>query len=417
MNRKKHKDNISLEEAVDLLRSVCAPRKETLQVSLAEACGAVLAEDIYAPISQPPFDRAPVDGYAVLSEDICRASRSVPVSLEVIGQVNAGDAFRGHVSSGQAVRIMTGAPIPPGCDACVRQEDTDYGEVRVQIYTPCRAGDNYCRAGEDFIQGQKLLTAGTRLGATEIALLAQMGLESVPVFKKPAVALFTTGDELIAPGTPLTPGKIYNSNLFGLRARMQELGIKLVQAGHLPDEPESAAKSIAQAALLADMIVTTGGVSVGKKDIMHDVLDILGARQLFWGIAMKPGMPALAAVIGNTPLIGLSGNPFGALATFELLVRPVLAWMGRDDALCTRRIAAVLDHPFPKESRCRRFVRAHYSDGCPGGRVTLPEGSHSSGILTSMRHCNCLIDIPAGSPPLTPGTLVDVILLQKYTEP
>lgn len=252
-----------------------------------------------------------------------------------------------------------------------------------------------------------MLTAGTKLGYVEIAVLASMGQVDVPVYQLPKVAVFATGDELVMPGTDLGPGKIYNSNMFGLVARMQELGNRPIIFAQLPDDPSAAAACIRRAAGQCDLILTTGGVSVGKKDIIHDVIGLLEAQRLFWGVAIKPGMPTIFSMVGDVPMISLTGNPFGALTNFELLVRPALARLCHDETLVCRRLTAVMADGFLKQSPVRRFVRAMVEDGA----VRLPEGSHASGVLASMQGCNCLVDIPPGTRQLLPGTEVDIVLV------
>ncbi len=403
MDRKK--DNLALEAALDQILDNIRPVTQTEEVPLLEAVGRILAGDMTAHINNPPFDRSPVDGYAVRSRDLSGACREMPIRLSVVAQIDAGMHYEGTVLPGQAVRIMTGAPVPAGCDACIRQESTDYGETVVEIYEECAPFTNYCYAGEDFQAGQQMLKDGSRLGYVEIGVLASMGCGQVPVYKKPRVALFTTGDELIFPGKPLRPGKLYNSNLFGLAARMQELGIRPFIFAHLPDDPELAAKRIREAAGECSLILTTGGVSVGKKDIIHDVIVLLGARRIFWGIAIKPGMPTVFSMLDDVPMISLTGNPFGALTNFELIVRPALARLCRDNFLLPVWSHGLMTGCFEKPSPVRRFVRAIYHRGV----VTLPEGSHSSGVLASMQGCNCLVDIPAGSKAILPGKRVRVL--------
>lgn len=406
MMRDYKKDNISLERAVEMILEHIRPMADVERVPLLDGTGRVLAGDVSAPMNNPPFDRSPVDGYALRSADTGTASREHPVYLKVTASVDAGGYYPGTVLPGQAVRIMTGAPIPEGCDACIRQESTDYGEGTVAIYEPCAPFSNYCYAGEDFKAGQHMLAAGTKLGYVEIAVLASMGQVDVPVYRLPEAAVFATGDELVMPGTDLGPGKIYNSNMFGLVARMQELGIRPIIFAQLPDDPAAAAECISRAAGRCGLIITTGGVSVGKKDIIHDVIGLLGAQRLFWGVAIKPGMPTIFSMIGDVPMISLTGNPFGALTNFELLVRPALSRLCHDDTLVCRRLPAVMADGFLKQSPVRRFVRAMYEDG----EVRLPEGSHASGVLASMQGCNCLVDIPPGTRRLLPGTEVEIVL-------
>lgn len=376
------------------------------EVSLLDALGCELAEDLLSPMDQPPFPRSPLDGYAVRSEDIKRASKECPVILNVINEVMAGSYTDTVIKEKTAVRIMTGAPIPSGADCIVRQEDTDYGEEQVKVFVEHHAYENYCFQGEDFKQGDCLAERGTAMDSIAIGIAASMGRERVLVYRKPRVAVFATGDELVEPGNPLLPGKIYNSNLYVLASRLMELGIRPVMMQAVKDDEEVMGKMIQTAAAEADLIITTGGVSVGKKDIMHGALNGIGARRLFWGIRMKPGMPTLCSVYDNTLIISLSGNPFGAVVNMEVLVRPVLAKLSHQDALIPKVEEGIMADSFLKESRVRRMVRGVID----GGKVTLPKGLHSSGVLGSMMRCNCLIDIPAGTKKLVPGDKVSVIL-------
>lgn len=404
--RERKRDGVSVEEAVRCILEAVSPLKRVMELPLLECVGRVLAEDRYAKIDNPPFDRAPVDGYACRAADTKGASKENPVRLNVLAEVDAGGYFEGTVGPGEAVRIMTGAPIPSGCDVCIRQEDTDYGEEIAAVYEEYPAYKNYCYAGEDFKKGQLMVKAGTKLSYVEIAVLASMGEEKLLVYDRPAVALLTTGDEIVMPGKPLRPGKIYNSNLPGLAARMQELGFRPAVIKQIGDEGAVVAEEIRRALEIVDVVITTGGVSVGKKDILHDALPILGAERKFWGVALKPGTPTIFSVYKGKPVISLSGNPFGALTNFELLIRPMLAKMCRDDTLAPVRRDAVMADGFGKASYGRRFIRAIWQDG----QVYLPEGLHSSGVLASMQGCNCLVDIAPGTECLKPGDTVSVVM-------
>lgn len=398
---------LTLNQARELLLAKTEKIEETEEILLWECVGRTLAEDVLAKRDQPPFPRSPLDGYAVRSGDIAEASRECPARLQVIDEVDAGHVSGRRVEEGCAIRIMTGAPIPEGADCIVRQEDTDYGEETVEIYKQIRAWENYCFAGEDYKAGSKILKRGARLGSIELGTLASLGLEKALVFRRVRAAVLTTGDELALPGEELKPGKIYDSNLYTLVTRLTGLGVETVRKGRTGDNPEEAAAWIREAARETDLILTTGGVSVGKKDIMHDVLKLLNVRRLFWKIAIKPGMPTLCAQYEGKLLICLSGNPFGAAVNLELLVRPVLAEMTGRKELEPKRIRAVAESEFPKRSGVTRYVRAFYKDG----KVRIPEGSNASGILSSMCGCNCLIEIPAGTPEVKRGDEAWVILL------
>ncbi len=398
---------IPLEEAVRALESRVEALPGEEAVPLEEARGRVLAREITAAIANPPFDRSPLDGYALRAEDIAGASKESPARLSVIAEVCAGGWFDGTAGPGQAVRIMTGGAIPGGCDCVVRQEDTDYGEETVAVYRPVSCHQNYCFAGEDIQRGAVLMAAGEKLGPVHIGVLAGQGLVRVPVRPRVRAAIVSTGDEIVPVGVPLAPGKIYNSSLLMLRARLEELGVVVTSARSVGDDPGAVAQAIRAGYEDADLVITTGGVSVGKKDILHDTLPLLGAERLFWRVQMKPGTPILCGLYQGKPLCCLSGNPFAAIATFELILRPMLAKLSGDGSMNYRRTTGRMAEDFPKRSPGRRFIRARYRDGL----VTLGRQNHSSGALYSMVGCNCLVDIEAGNKGLRAGDIVKVVLL------
>ena len=401
---------LTVEQALDQIRRH-APLLPAEELPAARAAGRLLAADVLSPMDQPPFDRSPIDGYALRAADTTGACRERPARLTISDTVYAGGCPSGPMSAGQAVRIMTGGMLPPGCDCVIRQEDTDLGGETVEVYREMAPWDNYVRAGEDFRTGDVLLPAGARLDAAAFAVLSSAGFDAqtgtVRVRALPRVAVLCTGDELVYPGSPLPPGKIYDSNLTFLTRRLDELGIPQVAGGqHFQDDPELVAASVRSALEQADAVITTGGVSVGAKDIMHAVLPLLGAEQIFTRTRVKPGTPAIFSTVGGKPVLALSGNPFAAAATFELFGRPMLSALSGDSRLDVTRTSAVLRGSFPKGSAGRRFVRGAYADGA----VTLPAG-HSSGQMRSLVGCNCLVDIPAGSGPLSDGQTVSVVLL------
>jgi molybdopterin molybdotransferase len=252
-----------------------------------------------------------------------------------------------------------------------------------------------------------LLKKGTRIGYVEIGVLASMGRIQVPVYRRPRVVLLTSGDEVVEPGRPLPPGKIYNSNQSVLAARLMEFGIEPYQIAWIRDDAKEMAAALTEAAHHADLIITTGAVSVGKKDIMHEALRLAGADRIFWRVKMKPGMPTLFSVCQGVPVVSLSGNPFGVAVTMELLVRPVLRKMTQDAQFDIKRVSGTMASTFSKGGKGRRFVRASWKDG----QFYLPDGLHSNGVLASMAGCNCLLDLPAGTPPLAPGDHAEALLL------
>lgn len=396
-----------LEQAQNLLLERVNMIKDAEEITLWNAGGRVLAKDIYAEHDQPPFPRSPLDGYAVRSADISTASKNQPVRLRVLEEVDAGHVGSKCVEPGTAVRIMTGAPIPDGADCIVGQEDTDYGEETVEVYEPIGSYENYCYAGEDYKAGTKILGEGLLLGAVEVGILASLGLESVSVYRSPKAAVITTGDEIILPGEELAGGKIYDSNLYTLVTRLRMWGMEVTAKERVGDDAAFAAERIREAAGNADLVITTGGVSVGKKDIMHEVVKLLGCETIFWKIAVKPGMPTLCAQYQGKLLICLSGNPYGAAVNLELLVRPLLCKMSGRPDLKIKRVRAVTESTFPKMSRVTRYVRGYYENG----KVRIPDGSNASGILSTMCGCNCLIEIPAGTSRLERGDTADIILL------
>ena len=241
----------------------------------------------------------------------------------------------------------------------------------------------------------------------ETGILASMGCAEAVVYRHPKVSVLTTGDEVTSPGQPLQPGKIYNSNLTMLVVRLRELGIRPVLAKTISDDPELMGKALKDAAAQSDLIITTGGVSVGKKDILHKAVQVSGSERVFWRVIAKPGTPVLFSVCEGVPVISLSGNPFGAAANFEMLIRPALAKMTRDESLNPVVSQAVMADPFFKESKRRRFIRGILKDG----QVYMPSGLHSSGVLSSLQGCNCIVDIPAGSGALKLGDPVKVVLI------
>lgn len=400
-------ENITVEQAVACIMEHTKQVEDTEEAEILQLSGRILARDLYASFDHPPFDRSPVDGYACRSEDLKDASGDSPARLKVVREIDAGQYYTGEIKRGEAVRIMTGAAIPQGCDCCIRQEDTDYGEDVVSVYRREPPWANYCFRGEDFKKEQLILKKGTKPGFVECGVLAAMGHAKAPVFRLPRVAVFTTGDEVTEPGEPLLPGKIYDSNRFLLTARLAELGVQVTESASVGDDPSLMAEAIEKAAQEADVILTTGAVSVGKKDIMHETLKRLHARHIFRGVKMKPGMPAMFSLYHEVPVLSMSGNPFGAAVTVELLVRPLLMKMKQDDKLKTVRVQGKMADLFKKAGRQRRFVRAFWENGV----FHLPNGLHSNGVLASMAGCNCLIDVPPGSAPLQPGDRAEAFLL------
>lgn len=384
---------MTAEMAIDLLKGEALPLGvEKLPIS--KVGGRILSSSVVSPINTPPFNRAPVDGYAIVAEDSTGTSRQHPVRLHVVDKILAGETPRFPLQHGMAMKIMTGAMLPEGATAVIRQEDTDDDNERVSLFKEMKPYENFVYEGEDSEKGIELLPAGLKLGAAEQALLASVGLAEVEVYALPKVVVLSTGSELQRPGEPLKPGKIYNSNYTYLTARLKEMGLTSAVGDMIPDTEEEITAELKKAAETADLIITTGGVSVGEKDLMP-MISKKNGRQIFWGVAMKPGSPLLAWKLGNTLVISLSGNPFASSATFEIFVRPVLCVMSNGTIKEMEKTTATMAAPFPKASHGRRYIRGNNVDG----KIFVPE-THSSGVIRSMVGCNCLIDIPAGTPPL-----------------
>lgn len=378
---------------------------ETKTMLLKDIFQEVVAEDIKALNDQPPFPRSPLDGYAIRAIDSQFADNKHPKKLKVIGKVCAGEDKSFQLIKDSAVRIMTGAKIPEGADAIIMQEQTNYGEDEVLIYQELKPYQNYCFQGEDYKKDDILIKANTPLDYIAIGLLASNGISEVKVTKKPLIALISTGDELIEPGENLLAGKIYNSNLYLLRARLKELGIDCITI-HVGDDILKMEKTIIEHLPLVDAFITTGGVSVGQKDIMNEVLPNLKANIIFEGVAIKPGTPAKFALVADKPLLALSGNPFAAAATFELLARPMLNKLMNSNKFDIIKNKAILLEDFDKFSKQRRFIRGYYKQG----KVKI-SSNNSSGQLRSMLGCNCLVEIAENSKPLKQNTEVIVWML------
>ena len=391
-------EGVSFEQAIELLTATAQVIDEKESVTLSEAVGRVAAQDYFATFDNPPFDRSPLDGYALRSEDT-----TSPRRFKIIGEECAGDFFSGEVRRGEALRIMTGAALPKGSDCVIRQEDVTLDGEEIFVTQRLQPHENYCFAGEDLKAGSRLCAESTRLTAAHVAILASQGVAKVVVYRRPRIAIASTGNELIQPGEALSAGKIYNSNLYLLAARLLELGFAPKILGNLPDDVQTCAERLSD--LNVDMVITTGGVSVGKRDIMHDVVRRIG-RRIFWRVLLKPGAPVLAWTCGQTLGLALSGNPFAAYATFELLARPILAKLSRRPEIEWKRGRGTLADAFPKKSRGRRFIRARVE----GDKIFLPS-RHESGALYSAVGCNALVDIPAGSDELAAGDEVEIILL------
>ena len=369
--------------------------------------GRTLAERVFATHDQPPFPRSPLDGYAVIGEDTDGAAAESPVTLKVIAEVDAGDVFADTLQPGEAVRIMTGAPVPNGANAVIRQENTDYGEDQVRLYRSVRPWQNYVFQGEDYKEGHLLVRPGACLDASTIAVLASLGLESVTVVQRPRALVISTGSELQHPGEPLKPGRIYDSNLFMLQAQLKDWGVDVAEAICCQDDPALVEDYIRSRQEEVDLIFTTGGVSVGKRDIMHEVFRDLKVEKMIGGLAIKPGSAVLCGKYRGKWLLALSGNPYASFVGLQLLARPILCGLTGNDALKMVYVNAALADSYDKASPLRRFVRAYLQEGL----VYLEGHTGGNGDVASGLHINALLDIPAGTKAMEAGSRASVWLL------
>lgn len=386
------------------------PRPAVEQIPLEDACGRIAAKTLCARMDQPPFRRSPLDGYAFHSEDTAGAGPDTPVTLPVVMKLYAGDAPASALPAGCAARIMTGAPLPEGADCVLMQERTDSGEERVQLYTSLASGENVVPRGSDIAAGIVIAPEGTPLTPAHLGVLAGQGFAEVPVFRPLTVGILATGSELLAPGEEWTSGRIYDSNGIQNAARLRQLGFEVMRR-HCSDDPEWIAQELRELLACCDAVVTSGGVSVGQKDYLPAVLEKLEAHRIFAGVAQKPGSPMLAGQVDGKLLFCLSGNPFAAAATLEQYAVPaLLRAAGRSEESCILpRTRRTLTTGFSKSSKGNRYLRAKAS----GGTVAVPgEGkaeANSSGSLSGMIGCNCLVELPAGSGPVEPGVEVEVL--------
>jgi molybdopterin molybdotransferase len=384
-----------LDEALARLLAFATPGVGAENVSTFEADGRVLAQDVVSALTVPPRDNSAMDGYAVRVADCAAAG----VVLRVGQRIPAGSVGMA-LAAGTAARIFTGAPIPEGADAVVIQEDTvaqpETGSLgRVRIDAVPTTGQWIRRAGEDVAAGDVVLARGERLTPAGLGLAASIGLDRLQVAKRPRVALLSTGDELVMPGEvapdAMKPGSIYNSNRFFMRALLQRFGCEVNDLGIVPDKRESTIEALRAAALGNDLIITTGGVSVGEEDHIKAAVQHLGQLDL-WSLSMKPGKPFAYGRIGEAHLTGLPGNPVSSFLTFLMLVRPFLLTLQGARRVAPQPVAMRADFDWPRADRRREFLRARRN--AAGGLDLFP--NQSSGVLTSMVWGEGLIDTPAG---------------------
>ncbi len=420
---------IRVDEALDYILRHVAPL-DSQPVHITEALDRVLAEDVLSTLDIPPFANSAMDGYALRSGDVTAAGPDAPVTLAVIGEVAAGALPDCPVQAGTAVRIMTGAPVPPGGDAVVPFEQTSEGRPggplpapcadepgrpfgSVEVYAAVRAGDNIREAGEDIRRGATVLAAGHVLRPPDIGILAALGCPQVRVVRRPRVAILATGDELVDVDQPVTPGKIHNSNEYATLSLVKRYGGVPVPLGIARDTVEAlTAKLRAGLAQGVDLFLTSAGVSVGDFDMVKNVLAAEGEMH-FWQVAMKPGKPLAFGTVQDVPLLGLPGNPVAAMVAFEVFARPAILKLGGHSSWEKPSVRAILDEDVRNSGR-RHYMRARVRREADGYRVTT-RGSdvqiQGSGILSSLVWANGLLVVPEEVTFIRAGDSVDVWML------
>lgn len=399
---------ISVREALELVLDDL-PRVGGEQVALTAARGRVLAVDLEAPRAVPPFRNSAMDGYAVRSADVGTAAVAAPVHLAVLETVGAGSVASQPVRPGTAIRIMTGAPLPDGADAVVRVEDTAETPDGVAVRAAVTAGGHVREPGEDVRAGERVLTAGRLLRPADIGLIASLGVPMLRVTRRPRVAVIATGDELVDVGEPLGPGQIVNSNAYTLAAAVEEAGGEPLLVGIVRDQPARIRAAFAEA-ITADVVLSTGGVSVGSFDYVRRILAELGYQERFWKVAQKPGKPLTFGRCGRTPVFGLPGNPVSSLVCFYLYVLPALRTMLGRTRVHLPSAAATLADPLRTAPGLTEFVRCAV-DGPPDAYRVRSTGSQSSGVLRSLSLGDGLIVAPPEAEALAAGSRVQVVLL------
>ena len=398
---------LSVAEARQAIHSALIPITGWEQVAIRDALDRVLAHDVVAPHNVPAHDNSAMDGYAVGSAD-CGAGES---RLTIVGTAFAGNAFSGHIGPGQAVRIMTGAMVPRGADCIVPQEFTRADADAVIITGPLKTGDNIRRAGEDLRKDAPALKAGSRIGPAELGLIASLGIAEVTIRRRLRVAFFSTGDEVASIGKPLAPGQIYDSNRYTLFGALTRLGCELIDMGVIPDRPEALEAAFADATGCADVILTSGGVSVGEADFIKDMMNRLGNVD-FWKLNIKPGRPMAFGRIGDTWLFGLPGNPVAVMVTFYQFVQDaLLALMGVSPLPDRPTHPAVCQADIRKSPGRREFVRAIATQK-DGQTLVSPTGAQGSGVLSSMADANCFIVLPESRQSVQAGEMVEVQMFE-----
>lgn len=400
------KSFIALEEAIEILNSN-VKSLDVEKVDLLKGIGKVLAENVYSKIDNPPFDKSAMDGYAVIASDTLVNNKE----LRVIDEVFAGEVSSIEVVPGTTIKIMTGAPIPKGANAVIKQEDIFIKEGYIEINKTVSFNENICFKGEDIQKGSILVNRGKKLDYADVGIIASSGIDKIHVHRKPKIAFISSGDEVLDIGETLTSGKIYNSNKYSILGRIDELGYDIVNVQHVKDSSEEIGQCIKLLSKEVDLIITTGGASVGEKDLIKEAIDVIHGEKLFWKINIKPGSAILCSKYNNTLIISLSGNPTAALTTFELLVKTTLEKLSGKEKIEIKREKATLLEDIKNKSGKRIYVRGNVFHKVENQVVAITQIKKGNGILSSTLNSNCLIEVKEGVLGIRAGEVVDIIKL------
>ena len=396
---------LTVQQARDIIRRTLVPIRDEELVPIRSALGRVLANDCISPINVPSHTNSAMDGYALAGADLPQEGFR---NYRVIAKAFAGRRLAEVCEAGQCVRIMTGAPMPQGTDTVIMQEQVEkLGDARVRVDSRHRVGQNVRQAGEDIAQGSVVLKAGRVLAAADLGVLASLGFSELRVRRKPRVAFFSTGDELRSIGETLAEGEIYDSNRYSLYAMLEQLGVDIVDLGVVKDERRALEAGFRQASSMADVVITSGGVSVGEADYTKEILEHQG-KMSFWTIAMKPGRPLTFGRLGNATFFGLPGNPVAVMLTFDQFVRPALAYLAGGSWPTQLLVEARSFCALKKRPGRMEFVRGVLSYDDDGRLSVGPSGAQGSGILTSMSRANCYILLPEACAGVAEGETVSV---------
>jgi molybdopterin molybdotransferase len=399
---------ITLDEALAALKSYARPLPAE-EIAVLKSYGRVLREDVRSPHAIPPFDKSAMDGYAVRAADVAGASAARPVLLTILEDIPAGRVGRFRLRPGAAARIMTGAPLPEGADAVVMVEDTEAAPAGVLVKKAIATGANVAPAGGDVARGARVLAAGTLLKAADLGMIASTGRSTLAVATRPRVRIVSTGSEIVRPGRALPPGRIYDANGYSLAGLAIRWGADVRFLGVASDRKGALERKIARAAD-ADVLVLSGGVSVGDYDLVQGILLELGTEQIFHKVRIKPGMPTFAGMRGRRFVLGLPGHPVSCMVTFTLFAGTLLDIMLGKREIGPRRGRATLAAPLRMRPNRRKFLRGMLRE--QDGRLAVePFHAQESSILTSMVAADVLIDVPDGVAEAAAGSLVDIVYL------